>query len=37
MTTTHRYCVIGAGDAGNGVAKAFKDGGSPTTTSNETM
>jgi hypothetical protein len=27
MTTARRYCVIGAGYAGNGVAKAFKDAG----------
>jgi cation diffusion facilitator CzcD-associated flavoprotein CzcO len=27
MTTVRRYCVIGAGYAGNGVAKAFKDAG----------
>ena len=29
MTRTRRYCVIGAGYAGNGVAKAFKDAGIP--------
>jgi cation diffusion facilitator CzcD-associated flavoprotein CzcO len=29
MSTTPRYCVIGAGYAGNGVAKAFKDAGLP--------
>ena len=27
MTAARRYCVIGAGYAGNGVAKAFKDAG----------
>jgi hypothetical protein len=27
MSTSRRYCVIGAGYAGNGVAKAFKDAG----------
>jgi len=27
MSTKSRYCVIGAGYAGNGVAKAFKDAG----------
>ena len=27
MTATARYCVIGAGYAGNGVAKAFRDAG----------
>jgi cation diffusion facilitator CzcD-associated flavoprotein CzcO len=29
MSTAPRYCVIGAGYAGNGVAKAFKDAGLP--------
>jgi hypothetical protein len=36
MSTTPRYCVIGAGYAGNGVAKAFKTPACPMTTSSGT-